>query len=168
MPEPQIAYCSVFPKIGIARLGNSTKHFIGPEAPGVVPEPHGGFKDEYGFSKRQAARFRVYAFDAQDTIIGELTAQNTGSITWRVSLANKKASWYEFDGARKAFELFEGRIPENPPPLRNNDWPGDRRQLVMKSNATIFGPNQTSAPFLGTIFQHKRASIPRRTPNRRK
>jgi len=139
MSDQGLAYCSVFPKIGIARLGDSDQFFMGPESPGVPPSPQGGFKDARGFIKRQAARFRVYGFDTAGKVVGELTSENTAAISWRVSLANKKASWYEFGGAQKALDLFEGRSPKTPALLRNNDWPGDRRELVMKSNAAISG-----------------------------
>ncbi|HST23630.1 MAG TPA: LodA/GoxA family CTQ-dependent oxidase, partial [Blastocatellia bacterium] len=33
---------AIYPAIGIARVGNSPEHFIGPEAPGEVPKPAGG------------------------------------------------------------------------------------------------------------------------------
>jgi hypothetical protein len=155
MGDQAIAYCSVFPKIGIARLGNSDECFVGPESPGVPANPRDGFKDEKGFVKRQAARFRVYGFDAQGKVVKELTAKDTGEIKWRVSLANKKASWYEFAGAQKALDLFEGRSPKTPALLRNNDWAGDRRELVMKSNSAIEGTNQSSPPMWGAIYEHK-------------
>ena len=36
----QIAYCKIFPPLGIARLGNSPDgFFIGPEVAGLVPDP---------------------------------------------------------------------------------------------------------------------------------
>ena len=60
----KIAYCQIYPGIGIARIGNSpTEFFIGPETPGEVVAPVNGFKDKAGRIKRQAARFRLYAFD---------------------------------------------------------------------------------------------------------
>jgi L-Lysine epsilon oxidase N-terminal/L-lysine epsilon oxidase C-terminal domain/Iron-containing redox enzyme len=119
----------------------------------MPPNPAGGFKDRHGFIKRQAARFRVYGFGADGTV-KELTSENTAEITWRVSLANKKASWYEFDGGQTALDIFEGRPPKNPAILRNEDWPGDRRELVIKSTGAVSGVNQTSPPFLGAIYQH--------------
>ena len=155
MDGQAIAYCSVFPKIGIARLGNSDQFFFGPESPDLPADSRGGFKDERGLVKRQAARFRVYGFDAQGKVVSELTAKNTGKIRWRVSLANKKASWYEFAGAQTALDLFEGRSPKSPALVRNNDWAGDRRELVMKSNSAIEGTNQSSPPMCGAIYERK-------------
>jgi len=87
----------VAPSIGIARVGNSPESFfIGPEAPGCIPEPEGGFKDARGRVKRQAARFRVYGIDAQGQVLGEITAA-LAEIEWTVQLVNRKAEWYQFE-----------------------------------------------------------------------
>lgn len=148
-----VAFCSIFPKIGIARLGDSPEYFIGPEAPGLEIAPEGGYKDASGQIKRQAARFRIYAFDSEGTVIAELTSENTRAIHWRVSVANKKAAWHAFKGGDKALRLFEGTLsPADTPPLRNNDWPKDRRALVIKSTASVSGSNNVSAPLEGTIY----------------
>ena len=40
---------AIYPGIGIARVGNSPdKYFIGPEAPGQVPQADGSYKDRAG------------------------------------------------------------------------------------------------------------------------
>jgi hypothetical protein len=90
-----ITSCRIFPGIGVARLGNSPEHFVGPEAPGRPFLPEGGYKDRHGRVKRQAARFRIYGYDAAGQVVGEITAAE-GDITWTVHLANKKAGWHEF------------------------------------------------------------------------
>jgi len=70
--------CRIHPGIGIARVGNSTSpdgYFIGPEAPcdpRDVVIPPGGYKDARGYVKRQAARFRIYAYDKNGRNLGEL------------------------------------------------------------------------------------------------
>src|SRR4051812_595615 len=80
----------VHPAIGVARVGNSTNEFfIGPEVPGPVPEPAGGFKDMSGALKRQAARFRVYGYDASGAVVREITASEA-EITWTVHIVNAK------------------------------------------------------------------------------
>lgn len=95
----KVAYCKVHPGLGIARVGDSPEEFfIGPESPGHAPEPAGGFKDKDGHIKRQAARFRIYGYDASGEVVGELTADDA-DIQWSVKLANKKAS----------FDMFLGR-----------------------------------------------------------
>ena len=100
-------------------MGNSpNEHFLGPEVPGVYPQPGGGFKDAAGRIKRQAARFRIFGLDANGNVVRELTAAD-GDITWTVQLANKKAAWYNFD---LAFDIPEamgqppgGGMPAAPP-----------------------------------------------------
>ncbi len=45
MSLDNIVRCSIYPGIGVARLGNSTdEYFIGPEMPGQIPAPPGGFR----------------------------------------------------------------------------------------------------------------------------
>lgn len=151
-----VAFCSIFPKIGIARLGDSDEYFIGPESPGLEAIPEGGFKDAAGQVKRQAARFRIYAFDDGGAVIAELTSENTKSIHWRASVANKKAIWHGFAGGGKALKLFEGTLdPKDTPPLRNSDWPTDRRALMIKATAAVSGANTVSGPLEGPIFDFK-------------
>lgn len=85
-----ITSVKIHPAIGVARLGNSPDDFfIGPERPWDVPDPPGGFKDAQCRVKRQAARFRVYAYHDTGAIV-ELTAASA-EIRWTVRLANKKA-----------------------------------------------------------------------------
>ncbi len=85
-----ITSVKIHPAIGVARLGNSPdEFFIGPERPGQFLDPAGGFKDAQCRVKRQAARFRIFAYH-DDGTIQELTAADA-QITWTVHLANKKA-----------------------------------------------------------------------------
>src|SRR5688572_2319382 len=89
----------IHPTIGIARVGNSPDEwFFGPEAPGPHPVPTGGFKDDAGRIKRQAARFRLYGLDGDGNVVQEITAADA-DIRWTVHLANSKAAWYDFDVA---------------------------------------------------------------------
>ena len=96
----------IFPPIGIARVGNSDSNapgdfFFGPEIPGVYQPPEGGYKDADCRIKRQAARFRLYAYDENDQLIvedekpKEITVA-TATITWTITLANTKGSWFTF------------------------------------------------------------------------
>ena len=73
-----ITYCRITPGIGMARLGNSpTGLYIGPEHPDEVAEPvDGAYKDAKGRIKRQAARFRVFAYDKDDNLVRELTVDD--------------------------------------------------------------------------------------------
>ncbi|MBV8190488.1 MAG: LodA/GoxA family CTQ-dependent oxidase, partial [Alphaproteobacteria bacterium] len=100
----------IHPGIGIARVGNSDEFYIGPEAPGVVvdpggsngPGPNGGtYRDRGARLKRQAQRFRVYAYDANDSVLAELSSDSdlVQSVRWRVHVRNMKAANYAFQGA---------------------------------------------------------------------
>jgi hypothetical protein len=125
MSDRQIAYCEIHPGIGIGRVGNSPdEFFIGPEAPGTVADPGDGFKDREGRVKRQAARFRVYAYDKQGKVIQELTSSDA-AITWTVQLANTKGAWHTFQGL--AAEAGEPRFRDGeglPPSRRRGPDPG--------------------------------------------
>lgn len=94
-----IVKVKVHPGVGIMRVGNSADAFyIGPEVPGAVP-PHGiTFRDGAGAIARQAARFRLFGYDAGGNVVGEIT-KHDASLDWGVHLANRKAAWYQFDGA---------------------------------------------------------------------
>ncbi len=97
-----------------------------PDRPSRVAQ----FKDAQGRIRRQAARFRVFVYDDEHPAGRELTIgdsidievtrsagqQMTVSVQdvqWTVYLANKKASWYEFQETRRRARLR----PDHP--LRN-------------------------------------------------
>src|SRR5439155_22682359 len=101
--------CRIHPGIGIARVGNSNSpdgYFIGPEAPcnprDVVIPPGGGYKDARGYVKRQAARFRIYAYDEDGRNLVELpirgpedrNPESKAKVEWTVHVKNKKGAWY--------------------------------------------------------------------------
>jgi hypothetical protein len=89
----------IFPPIGIARLGNSPdEYFIGPEKPVPTSIPEGGFRDAAGRIKRQAARFRLFGFDENDKLLGEVSFAEADTITWTVHVANTKAAADRFVG----------------------------------------------------------------------
>lgn len=91
----------VHPGLGIARVGNApgdAEFLLAPEVPGGMPHGAGGFRDEQGRIRRQAARFRVYA-EFQDGSCRELTASDGVRIEWTVEVANLKAGWYNFENA---------------------------------------------------------------------
>lgn len=136
MPENNaIVRYAIFPCIGVARVGNAPEqYFIGPEAPGEVPQPDGGFKDEQGCVKRQAARFRVYGLNESGEAVKEITADDA-EITWRVHLANRKAGWYEFNNAMDLGQYAKSAGYRNPTIL------GDERKklIVDPGSRTISG-----------------------------
>lgn len=93
-----IVHVKIYPGIGIARVGNSPdEFFVGPEVAWEEPPPSMKYKDARGRVKRQAARFRIYGYDAQGAVVQELTAADC-TINWTAHLKNKKASYYKFAG----------------------------------------------------------------------
>jgi len=153
--DKNIAYCRIHPGLGIARIGNSPdEYFIGPESPGHPPAPVGGFKDDLGRIKRQAARFHIYAYNKKGEAIRELT-DNDATITWTAELANQKPAYEMFLGEywKMQYPSFKGKHP-----LRNQEiTDADERErlLVIKPGArTITGANEHGERYVfdkGTI-----------------
>jgi len=116
----EITYCKIFPSIGVARIGDSeSEWFLGPESLDDTARSRGrdfSFRDADGRIKRQAARFRIYGFDKEGKVVREIT-EDEAKITWNVSLANKKAAWFEFRGTEKALKAYRGS--EGAPNPRN-------------------------------------------------
>ncbi|MFC9330739.1 LodA/GoxA family CTQ-dependent oxidase [Kitasatospora sp. NPDC057015] len=137
MNPDDIAYCEIHPTLGVARVGNSPDGwFVGPETPGTGAHPEAGYKDPQGRVKRQAARFRVYGYDKDHNVLGEVTAEDA-DLQWSVELANAKAAWYRFHG-----RFNRSEAPDN---LRNQSIdpadPQARATLVIKP-----GPRSVSGP----------------------
>jgi hypothetical protein len=130
----------IHPAIGIARIGNSpTDYFIGPELAGARLRPKGGYKDAKGRIKRQAARFRLFGYDAKGKLVKEITSKDA-LITWTVHVANKKAAWRTFEGVSKTA------------PWRNADV-SDRSSLVIDPGPySIVGPKQSAEMFGGQFL----------------
>jgi hypothetical protein len=119
----------ICPAIGIARLGNSSdSYFIGPETSGEPTPPDGGYRDSATpqFIKRQAARFRVFAYDENDKLLGEIT-DDDAEITWTVHIANTKAASVRF------------HPKSEPNPSLRNALFKDRSQLKLDPGATTLG-----------------------------
>jgi len=150
----------VYPGIGMARMGNSDEFFIGPEAPGVVvdpggnsgPGPEGGsYRDNSNRLKRQAQRYRIYAFDENDKVIGELNSSNdkVNDIKWRVHVRNMKAANYAFQGAY----LFDNKKFRNPSIQGDKELPIERDQLIIDPGPqTIATSRSTPVTLKGDIF----------------
>lgn len=133
MDVTKIKYCKIHPAIGIARVGGSEEaFFIGPEVPNYDgTPPDGGWKDDDGQLLRQVARFRIYGYDGNGNVLGEVTPGDGVELTWRVHVANNKAAWYDFDEAMDipAFDGSQGTAPKQSG-LRNGNI-DDRAQLVI-------------------------------------
>lgn len=117
----------VHPAIGIARVGNSNEYYLGPETMAGLPTGEPGptlgglpirpgtesetiksseLRDRFGALKRQAARFRIYAYsksaarqypsgEGSEITLGSMVGNKTvRDIVWTVHVANKKANCY--------------------------------------------------------------------------
>ena len=126
----------IHPSIGISRVGTSEDFFIGPE-PGEPPPAK--YRDERGKLLRQAARFRVFECERDDSggLVRADDVTGSAKVEWTVHVANRKA---------------EG--PKSPPPLtprrrterRNNDH-ADRDALVIDP-----GPRTVRSPGVSAAF----------------
>jgi len=128
---------AIFPSIGIARVGNAPKDFyIGPETyrglpilPGAAGQPFKPkhFRDQDGLLRRQAARFRVFRETDSGTEELTLDTPDVVHIHWTVHLANKKATWYQFQTSQGE----QGYASNHP--LRNPDKTtvDERRRLII-------------------------------------
>src|SRR5260370_26199951 len=99
----------IHPAIGVARMGNSSNHFVGTETPGVPCNWNDGkqafnsFRDSEWKILRQGPRFRVFEYDEdatgalsnprQVTVGGPIPA-----IDWPVPPTNRTASFFQFLG----------------------------------------------------------------------
>lgn len=163
----------IHPGIGIARLGNSPDEFcISPEVPAGLPlacdadgnvltSPDGKteltvtrFKDEEGRIKRQAARFQVYVYDDEspegrplkigDPVSGGGNHGTLVDIQWQVYVANKKASWFEF----QQLSGEHGYAPDHPRRNPQVTAPEARQQLIIDPGPrTVSRKGQRTARF---------------------
>lgn len=138
-PDAKVAKLAIYPSIGVCRVGNSEKYFLAPEIPGLAPEPEGGFKDGVSKIKKQAQRFRVYAFDKKGRVIREVVNNGKESIEWKVKVANAKAAWYEFNNPLDMGSYAPGLAGK----LRNNFYTGKDREVleIAPEETSITGKN---------------------------
>jgi len=154
----------IHPAIGIARIGTSDEFYIAPETPGGLPTDPGtgltvtSFRDPNGNLRKQAARFRVFAYDSTnpsdpgtEVAVG---ANGVASIAWTVYLANKKAVWYQFEQLTGSGQDGDAGYIANGPvanPLRNHliTDPAQRQNLILDPGPRTVGGsgNPTTADF---------------------
>jgi L-Lysine epsilon oxidase N-terminal/L-lysine epsilon oxidase C-terminal domain len=129
----------VHPAIGIARVGDSTDHFIF-DGSRTSTAPR---RDPTGKLLRQAAEFRIYKCERDDTgklVKADELTSNDATIAWSVHVANRKAAGMRFLGA--------GR--------RNNSTGDDHkdRALIIDSGEQAVknpGESKTLGGMFGTI-----------------
>ena len=146
----------IHPAIGIARLGNSPEFFIGPEEPGQwSPPPGGTYKDALCRVKKQAARFRLFAFDGT-TFVKELKDGDpeVEKIEWTVELVNRKAASHKFSNFNSPAATDPSDVyPASGATNWRNSGVATRDQLVIDPGAkTLDGPNQAAGFNTGTVM----------------
>ncbi|MEO5931208.1 MAG: LodA/GoxA family CTQ-dependent oxidase [Candidatus Kapaibacterium sp.] len=151
-----IVRAAIHPGIGVARIGNSTEedgYYIGPEVTNPPLTPAGATRDATGAIKRQAARFRIYGYNADGEVVRELTAGDA-EIVWTAHLANTKSAWYQFQAALDIPEASTMSVP-----LRNASIKGSARESLAIdpgprsiSGAGVSGPDYQfdTGAFMGT------------------
>jgi len=147
-PARAVVRAAIHPAIGVARVGNSAEDFfIGPEVVYPAPEPPGFYRDGAGALKRQAARFRIYGYDADGQVVGELTADDA-DIRWTVHVANHKAAWYEWQIALDIPEAAGVELPRRNPTVTG----ADRAGLAIDGGVrSVSGRNASGAVFEGSF-----------------
>lgn len=140
---------SIFPAIGVARVGNSEEYYLAPESPGGLPilpdgkefEP-ADFRDSEHKLRRQAARFRVYRCDDDGTVEEVLLGQSdVRQITWEVYVANKKPVWYQFITNNGE----QGYPPDHPWRNANRDHDERVRMIIDPGPRTLAGACQSAS-----------------------
>ena len=179
----------IHPAIGNARVGNSADYYLAPETPGGLPldrntdqpiyagpgvPPQNIYHDASGALKKQAARFKVFAYDSANPAdpgtrvrvgASKVNGKTVTAIEWTVYLANKKASWFQFRQLTgSGMEGDAGYVQNNTNnakrnPLRFNkslgtsDEPAtinaaNRRQLILDPGPrTVSGPKAAAQDF---------------------
>ncbi len=149
----RIARLAIYPAIGVSRVGGSPQFFLAPEIPGLPPTPEGGdFKDGEQLIKKQAQRFRIYAFDDQGRVIGEINADNSDSINWTVHVANTKAAWYGFNNPLDEGEVAPGLPGQKRNPYFVSDAQREEMLVIDGGATTISGQNATSDAMEGLFY----------------
>ncbi len=136
----------IHPSIGFARVGNSPEFLIEPQTLAGQPQGEGvvqtgglpvqpgtetdtvvasQLRDDEDRLKRQASRFKVYAYPTQpvetypmgvngvEVHVGDsVGGKRVSEILWTVHLANKKANWFKVPDEKGIEAYFKGATPE--------------------------------------------------------
>lgn len=136
--DKRIVSAGIYPPIGICRVGGAKAYFLGPEVPYPAAQKAEHYRAESGKLKREAARFRIYGFNARGEAVQELTADDCDELEWTVELGNQKSSWYTFQLALDIPEAADA-----PPSLLRNAAIAKRERLeITPGPRTISGKNK--------------------------
>lgn len=159
---------SIFPSVGVARIGNSEGQFyLAPDAIGGLPyeadefgnktDARGcelgsvkNFKDAAGQVRRQGQLFQIFDENGNELT---LNSPSVRSIEWNVHLANKKAAWYEFhENQGNLLYGEDNSYTSRQTPLRNQtDADGepvtDRQTLIIDPGPRVISGKNQQAEF---------------------
>jgi L-lysine 6-oxidase len=159
----------IHPRIGVARVGNSTEFYLAPETIGGLPikcDSSGNattelverFKDDAGRILRQAAKFRIFEKTANGHQLVKLSDVNR--IEWTVHIANKKPIWYTFSELQGDLEFGgENSYEKQHCPVNNPTVTGEARQQL------IIDPGPRSVDQPGHPIEISRYNIPKDYPH---
>lgn len=151
---PQRTTFRIHPAMGLARVGNSTDYYLAPEtgagelatsgealwgglpldaATGKPLDAH-GFRDAEGRLKRQATRYRIYAYseagwptgEGREIVLGStIDGKTVKDIVWTVHIANKKLNNFSHNQGVEEVNLSFFADGKTPPIRRPKDGPLD-------------------------------------------
>lgn len=136
---------SIYPPIGIARVGNSEDFFVAPEqrdSLGIEIDGTGReapvkeFKSADRRTKRQAARFRIFMSDDDGTNVRPLQLGDGDHVEWGLQLGNKKDAVVR---------------PERPPAPGSADVIPPRMDPARTNRVITAGPTQLSSRDRGPV-----------------
>lgn len=179
MPSSVMTVFRVHPSINFARFGTSQDYYLSPETSAGLPvaemgETTGGLpikagtentvicssdlRDADGSLNRQAARFRLFAYDfaapesypsgkGVEVLAGSKMpdGRRVSKIVWTVHLANKKANAYNVVNSQ-GLEAYRGKVPQ----IRNSeqygtvDSPTRLKALVIDPGPRAIDTTQTA------------------------
>lgn len=179
-------YFRVHPSINFARVGVSEDYYLAPEtAAGKLVDSSSGLfgglpikkgtentpieesdiRDAQQNPLRQAARFRIYAYDTPQTtypsadqgrevkIGDQVNGKIIKDIVWQVHLANKKANNYQITSANGDEDGIAAYENGQTPPLRNPEFPGTAADPTRITQLVIdAGPRALNASTNGSVM----------------
>jgi hypothetical protein len=159
----------IHPAIGVARVGNADRgsggFFIGPETPGMpanwdpLAQQFRSFKLD-GKIKAQAARFRIWEYvETAGKLMPQrelnLDAPEIVSIEWTVHLANRKASFFKFNGRKGESDNFASMTSAD---RRNASVANVEREKKLEIDE---GPRSINGKNVGGVeFKNTKTQIP--------
>lgn len=177
MPSDGTTVFRLHPTINFARVGSSDDYYLSPETSAGLPTPGAGdtvgglpikkgtegepitsddLRDDDGHLRRQAARYRIFAYDFKppdgypggagvEICTGSTLADGrvVKDVVWTVHLANKKANAYNVVPSA-GLRAYEGGVPQlrNPSVYGELDAPNRLQQLVIDPGPRAIASSQ--------------------------